>query len=507
MRGGRAGCSITCELAGRRWPERSIGRVRLIHSACLLLALLVIGPAAASADPVIVLDGPGRTHVRDDPFLTAADTPPVPGHAVKPTARTVSSAKVAGPSVRSILARLRNAGEIGADEYAERVASYAAALRSRDGLFGTRRRELQSVINNTDFFAAAGRLTASRLPAVFLTLDRNREWWTSGTLLRSGDRITFRGSRLIFQYYPGEGVQLQMLANFGRANGLWEGGFDESLGELLDELLPLASRRAGGIAWEYYFFFGGGRPPWGSAMAQGTAIQALSRAAARLQEPAYLDAARQALPIFSVDAPAGVRVRIGDGAHYALYSFAPGYRVINGFLQSLVGLRDMATIGGSLKAQRLFELGDREARRELPAYDTGAWSMYDQTSESDLSYHQLVTGFLTNLCRRTSTPAYCVTAANFKRYEREPPRLALLTTRAGAGAAGRIRFRVSKISRVGMTVERGGQVYLSTSATVSRGSHSYGWRAPSGAGLATVRLTATDLAGNRGRRTATLRIG
>ena len=311
MQGGRQGgraVVITCELAGRRWPERTIGRVRLIHSACLLLALLVIGPAAG-------IGGSGHRARRAGPHARPRRSVPDgerPAAAARPC-RQAHRAGRAGPSVRSVLRRLRDAGEIGADEYAERIASYAAALRSRDGLFGTRRRELQSVINTTDFFAAAGRLTASRLPAVFLTLDRNREWWTSGTLLRSGDRISFRGSRLIFQYYPGEGVQLQMLANFGRANGLWEGGYDESLGALLDELLPLAARRAGGIAWEYYFYFGGGRPPWASAMAQGTAIQALSRAAARLQEPAYLDVARQALPIFSVDAPTGVRVRIRGG--------------------------------------------------------------------------------------------------------------------------------------------------------------------------------------------------
>ncbi|MCX6385650.1 MAG: D-glucuronyl C5-epimerase family protein [Solirubrobacterales bacterium] len=481
--------------------------MRLIHSAALALILALAAPGAALGDRVTVLDGPGLTHLRNDPFLTSTPEPPPPWDAISSSPASAKYSRVnLGPSIPIALAKLRDSSAISAAEYASRIASYNKALRSRDTLSGTRRQELQSVLNNTDFLASSGRLIASRLPAVFLTLDRNREWWTSGTLLHSGDRISFKGSPLIFQYYPGEGVQLQVLANFGRANGLWEGGFNDSLRELLYDLLPLAAKRGGGIAWEYYFHFGGGRPPWVSGMAQGTAIQALSRAAVRLSQPAYLEAAKQALPLFSVDAPTGVRVRIGDGVHYALYSFAPEYRVINGFLQALVGLHDMATIGQSKQALALFEIGDREARRELPNYNTGSWSMYDQVSESDLAYHELVTGFLTNLCTRTATPLYCSTATAFTRYEHQPPKLALITSHAKPGSAGRLYFRVSKVSRVSMTVQRGKKVFLSTSAKVSGGSHFYTWKAPAGRGTATVRMTATDLAGNRYSTTALLPI-
>ena len=47
---------------------------------------------------------------------------------------------------------------------------------------------------------------------------------------------------------------------------------------LLTEMIPLAAERAGGIVWEYYFYYSGGSPPWVSAMAQGTALEALIRA-------------------------------------------------------------------------------------------------------------------------------------------------------------------------------------------------------------------------------------
>ena len=68
------------------------------------------------------------------------------------------------------------------------------------------------------------RLTA-RLRALFLILDRNREWWAKGARPAPGARVRFGASRVIFQYYPGKGLQLQPLANFGlrTASGMGAG--------------------------------------------------------------------------------------------------------------------------------------------------------------------------------------------------------------------------------------------------------------------------------------------
>lgn len=471
---------------------------RALPLAALAAGAALAAPAAAA--PVHVLDGPGRVHVRADRFLAPDSMPAPPGRAAPVRARA------AGPGVRTVLRRLRDAGAIDAAERDERAASYEAALDARARLGGTRRRELGAAIAITEDLAARGRLTASRLPAVFLNLDRNREWWTQGTLLASGARVTFRGSRLIFQYYPGQGIQLQPLANFGRANGLIEGGYVPNAASLLDELLPLASSRDGRLAWEYFFAFGGGRPPWTSAMSQGTAIQAFARAGDRLGDPAYTDTARTALALFEADAPSGVRVRTPAGAHYLLYSYAPRYRVLNGFLQSITGLYDLATLANDARARRLFDAGDRQARIEIPRYDTGAWSLYDEAGESNLSYHDLVTGFLANLCARTGAAAYCRTERRFRAYRVQPPRLAVLTSTARRGAVALIRFRTSKIASVRMTVAGGSGATVVTTATVGRGTHAYAWRAPDRTGPFAVRITATDLAGNRAVAAGPLRL-
>ena len=227
-------------------------------------------------------------------------------------------------TVPSELDALLAAGAIDQPHHDAWAESYDNAKATLKKLHGTRRRQLDAVIANTRAIAKAGLLTPTRAPLVFLTLQRNRAWWSEGSLLRYGQRVMFAGSQLVWQYYPGQGIQVQWLGTFGRANGLFQQtGRDDELRALLDEALGLATARAGGIAWESLFHFDGGAPPWVSGLSQGTALQALSRAAARLGEPRYFEAARAALGIFRAPPPEGVRVDTPVGAHYLQYSFAP----------------------------------------------------------------------------------------------------------------------------------------------------------------------------------------
>jgi hypothetical protein len=156
-------------------------------------------------------------------------------------------------------------------------------------------------------------------------------------------------------------------------------------------------------------------------MATATGMQALSRGATFFGEPRFMTAAAKALPIFLKPPPLGVRVHADHGSHYLLYSFSPGLRVLNAFLQAITGLYDYAKLNDDDRARRLFRQGDRAARRETPRYDTGSWSYYALPNKnlSTWSYHELVTGFLENLCERTGARVYCRTARRFARYSRE----------------------------------------------------------------------------------------
>ena len=70
--------------------------------------------------------------------------------------------------------------------------------------------------------AAREQFTPSRLPALFLTLQRNVEWWSAQRLLGAGERVGFAGSELVYQFYPGHGIQIQWLGTFGKLNGYWQ---------------------------------------------------------------------------------------------------------------------------------------------------------------------------------------------------------------------------------------------------------------------------------------------
>jgi hypothetical protein len=473
----------------------------------LVVAASVLGGAAASsahAASVVVLSRDGHATVRQDRFLRSPAITPTPakGPVMRTRARTAQAR-----SVPQVLSRLRRLGAITASAYRRYRAIYAAALGAVGRLQGTRALELRAVIANVSGIAAAGLLTQGRLPALFETLDRNRQWWTTGPLLAPYQRVEFAGSQLVWEYYPGQGIELQVLGTFATADALYTSGRANypRLRQLLAEMIPLATRRAGGMTWEYYFDFDGGSPPWTSAMSQGTGIEALTRAFRAFKDPSYLQLAHSALAVFTRQPGVGVAVPTPRGSRYVQYTFTPGTEILNAFLQSLIGLYDYAQASGDPLAERLFAAGDAEARWEVPHFDTGAWSLYQPGVEDSLDYHTLVTGFLQELCQRTKAPVYCITAQHFQAYLKTPPALTLLTSRIAARRAGTIRFRLSKYSHVGIVVLRGTRTVFDTSADFG-----YGVRALSVPALKrgsyTIRLAATDLAGNFSQITGTLRV-
>jgi len=492
------------EIRLQRDPRRNfepsigvMGVMRLARSLCIALLALLACAAPAAADDVLVLGKDGRVRDRDDRFLRSTDMPRPRGAAVATTARRKKKRR----TVIGELKRLRNAGRITPEDYAARRATYEDVKRRARRFSGVRATQMDAVVATVEEIAARRQLIPSRLAPLWLTMERNLEWWNEGPLLASGKRVEFEGSELVWQYYPGQGLQLQMLGNFGKLNGLWGGRENDRLAFMLDELLPLAAERAGGLAWEYYFAFGGGRAPWVSGLAQGTAVQALARAATRLKRQAdVIPVAQRALAVFEAPTPQGVRVPAEHGDHYAIYSFAPDLRVLNGFIQALVGLHDYARLSGDPRGTALFEAAEPEARQEVPTYDTGAWSLYSRGSssrESDLGYHDLLTGFLEGLCRRTDREVYCTTAANFVAYKSQPPVIEVRARRLRGGKPGRVAFELSKISSLNLRILRGSKVVEARPfGVIGYGKRTFGWDVPRKRGDYTVELAARDLAGN-----------
>jgi hypothetical protein len=445
------------------------------------------------------------------------------------------SAQAKGPTVAAELTRLQGDGALPAATAKAYKDDYAAARTTLRKLRGFRRAQLRAVIANVDALAARRQFVPSRLKSEFLTLQRNRAWWSSQPLPYAGERKTFPPSQVVWQFYPGQGWQIQWLGTFGKANALWMVRTrDADLRRLLDEMLGLATRRAGGIAFEYLFTFDGGRPPWVSGLAQGTALSALSRGAVRLKDDRYFDAARSALGVFRTPPPAGIAVRTKAGTNYVQYSYAPRLTIVNGFTQSLNGLHDFATLANDAEGRRLFSAGEAHLRDVLPGFDTGAWSLYSRPGiESDLGYHRVLRDFLAGLCDRlkgdrqrghlaqveappsgsggdTTVPdpkLYCDTAADFTADLHAKPKLAIDVPAKPlrAKAATHVAYTLSKVSTVTITATRAGRIVLSRSAQLGYGKHIISLR-PSQPGPFVLRLTATDLAGNASATQATIHV-
>src|SRR3954452_22196291 len=365
-------------------------------------------------------------------------------------------ATAAPDPVLRALQRAEAAGALPPAQGAVYRQTLAKARSVRDGLRGVRRREIASALTIAGQIAKRGDLTAARMPAVFLTLARNAQWWAANGPPAAGSpgengvrgrqckplpararaaRISFPGSELVFQYYPGLGLQLQVNGTWGRANALFGSSnpaFWARGAALLGEPLPLGNTRGGVLAWECEFPVFGGRPPWVSALSQATAVQALTRAAGRLGRPDLLNVAGAAAGAFAFSSRAGVRAPLGGGmSWFALYSFAPRLRVLNAHLDAVAALFDFAKASADAHARDAYAAGLLAAHRRIRGFDTGVWSKYANPGAlADLNYHVLNTTLSRAVCQRSGDGTICRAAGSFAReLERRCPRV---------GAVGRL---------------------------------------------------------------------
>jgi hypothetical protein len=346
-------------------------------------------------------------------------------------------ARGAGDPVLAALARAEARGKVVQMEAASYRQTYARAVAEVGRLRGVRARELASVIAIVRGIARRGALIASRMPFVFLTLSRNLEWWSAhgpppaGSGLEPPARgrvckplaevsnFSFPGSGIVWEYYPGMGLQLQVNATFATVNTLLTQGSQLDLkqaGATLDEMLPLASVRGGRLTWEYEFPFEGAQPPWTSGLSQATAIEALTRAAIKLGRPQYLATALRLARVMAAPPPVGVHVNFPRGGiWFLLYSFDPQQLVLNADLDAVSALHDLGVATHSPLVARLARRGLRTLERNIARFNTGKWSLYAYGGPvADLNYHAVNLELAQKLCQRTGAAAICRAGKSFQ---------------------------------------------------------------------------------------------
>jgi hypothetical protein len=385
------------------------------------------------------------------------------------------------------------AGRLTPESTAEYKATLNRAARLLPKLPRSRYRNLAAVVHQTATLARV--YDEPRSLTIFSMLAFNVRWFAShwdrpgGTDIQDTDGIYYR-------QFSGRGFQFHPLANFGKLNWFVTSHKGPRAQQLALALLERAVPTAGGLAWEYYFRFGSGFPPWISGMGQAVAAQALSRAGIELSAPELTDAARRAYVLV----PRLVR-GTSRGPWIRLYSFSP-LAVLNAQLQTIVSLGEYSAAAQNADAQAYAGKLQAAATGLLPRFNTGYWSLYSLGgAEATLHYHQYVVRLLSMLSNRTKDPVLTDYWNRFRDDLAEPPEL-----KAGGAAPAiypwpldgfrddaRIKFWLSKRSSVRLDI---GQRHTG-SLLVSRGWHTVSWRPGAVApGTYQASLHAVDPAGN-----------
>jgi hypothetical protein len=384
-------------------------------------------------------------------------------------------------------------GRIDGAEAADDRAAAAGAASVLPKLPSSRYRNLAAVVHQVAGYWKG--YDSARGRTLFAMLGFNTRWFAGHWDQKAGTEVVDYSDGTWYHAFPGIGFQFHPLENFGKLNNFVTQKNTSRAEQLAQTLMDRSVVRAGGLAWEYYFRFGGGRPPWISGMAQAVAAQALSRAGTFLADPTLTAASQRVyrtIPLLTRTAQTGPWIR--------LYAFN-NVTVLNAQLQTILSLQDYATQTGDQAAAKLASRLQAAAVGLLPRFDTGYWSLYSLGGdEAPLEYHKYVVRLLTTLVRRTQDPTFTTYAQRFGNDLRQPPVV------KGGQAPGAIYpwpqdgyrdyaryvFWVSKRSAVRLQV-----VHAGKAVTVSRGWHSLVWspgRIEPGAYTPTLR--AVDVAGN-----------
>jgi hypothetical protein len=337
--------------------------------------------------------------------------------------------------------------------------------------------------------ALDGRLTAPRAAALFGQLRANDDWFAKQAAPATSRDIA-DSDGIVYRWFPGQCFEFHPLANFGALNNDVAKRDVAATQRLADALVARGSHvGSGGIAWEYYFHFDGGRPGWTSGMAQAVAAQAFARAALLVtnETSAYNLEARGAY----LAIPGRLTTSVSGGPWIRLYSFKT-VQVLNAQLQSVLSLQSYATNTADTSAAALATQMQEAAAATLPQFDTGYWMDYSLAgAPSPLSYYDFVLQLLKKLSPADSR--FAVARAGFEPYLHQAPAFQVANA-----PAGDVRFWLSKPAWVSVATGGGPTVRL----YLAGGWHTLRLPAPKRAGMYVVKVTATDPAGNQASFTA-----
>ena len=294
------------------------------------------------------------------------------------------------------------------------TARKARALARRRG--GQTGRELRAVLASATAISKQSTLSPALAGIIFRELDANVTYLTTRGLPRSGTRVRIEG--IVYERYTNQGLRIQPLGTFWAILEPGKGiAAEGGVAKALDAALAIALPAGDSLTLPYLFPWMGQSPTWQSTMAEGVAAAASVRTWNRSGNEAHLDAGVRFGNAALVDA---IPVD-GGGLWFPLYSFAPSYRVLNGHLQTVLAMNDLADATGDDGFADAFAQSVLATKTVLPVYNTGGWGRYAPGADAPVKYMTLMASQLKELGAITGDPEFTAMGEAFSRDLVTPP--------------------------------------------------------------------------------------
>jgi heparosan-N-sulfate-glucuronate 5-epimerase len=172
--------------------------------------------------------------------------------------------------------------------------------------------------------------------------------------------------------------------------------------------------------WEYSETL---KAPWYSGLAQGQGVSLLLRAHVHSRDERYQHAADEAFVALTRPIAEGGVLFEDDQNDLWIeeYLVDPPTHILNGFMWALWGVFDFALARADASAMQIFNRGVETLLHNLPRFDAGYWSLYEQSGTrlkmlASPFYHQLHVVQLRVMSRLTGDARFAAVADRWEGY-------------------------------------------------------------------------------------------
>ena len=229
---------------------------------------------------------------------------------------------------------------------------------------------------------AISEFTAGELGPYYMTFAQKADY--AGAFDGAGiPMLDYLG--VIGQQYNPIAIAQYGLGNFNQWIAAGDRKRREKFLKVADWLVSNLEENAGGYkVWNHHFDFEYRTPlraPWYSGLAQGQGISVLVRAYKETGSAKYLDAAHAAFRCMLAHVDVGGVIFKDEQGHRWIeeYIVSPPTHILNGFFWALWGVYDLGLLTNDRAVWEVWEESVTTLKANLHVYDTGYWSLYEQS--------------------------------------------------------------------------------------------------------------------------------